>query len=306
MSLITVLGFVATFTCSRILVNRVLVLRYVWFELSISVVFYLFHVGHYQLIDVIQSLMGLMSGSYRYMDDLLSQSLSAKSGIVMAQRPYPNIKLSTLSPQPSISALAEFICRGFCDGFCIGFNSASKLIVCGRNYPSSLENGTVVLAHISGELDKGCLTSPLPPVMLVEFTRAQLALSQNHIPRNSDKLLTYWPPKVIALTTGFRKCSVSTSCLSWSCRRCHFSARSSNLSSHNGPKRCIQTGPDLPRWSISSGDLMAGSSLCWQDHSISSLAEASLPSGQVGQLPYQYFRWRKPFCFKISYFILIF
>ena len=111
--------------------------------------------------------MGIVSGQYRYIDDL--HGLEGNQ----AYTPFPHfirgptpVIVSALLPfmhQHPDQQFARYIWNGLCHGFHIGFDRHRPLRQNWRNHPSSLENPSVVQMHIQTDLRRGSLVGPLPP-----------------------------------------------------------------------------------------------------------------------------------------------
>ena len=111
--------------------------------------------------------MGIVSGKYRYMDDLLAldSCRPAAPCLMWPKGPSPVI-LPALMPfmwRHPDQQFASYVYNGLLHGFRVGFNMSSVLKPNWRNHPSSLDSPPVVESRIHEELSRGCLVGPLPP-----------------------------------------------------------------------------------------------------------------------------------------------
>ena len=115
--------------------------------------------------------MGIISGRYRYLQDLLQlEAMTHHTPLCSWMRGPTPLSLEAfarhLGSHPD-RGFASYIIRGLSAGFRIGYSHRShKLKSRGRNHPSSLANHAAVSTHITTELTAGRLVGPLPQPFL--------------------------------------------------------------------------------------------------------------------------------------------
>ena len=111
-------------------------------------------------------LMGIYTGRYRYLRDLLEleAKVSLQPCICWPTCPIP-ICLEALTPYLACHPdqnFARYIHSGLLHGFHIGFDrTRTNLRATGRNHSSALANPAVITSHIANEVRAGRLVGPL-------------------------------------------------------------------------------------------------------------------------------------------------
>ena len=116
---------------------------------------------------MVLSLMGAISGKYRYMEELLclERNHPPVPVIQWPRGPTPvrtHVLYSYIFHHPD-QRFVSYILNGLCNGFHIGFDRQCQLRQNWRNHPSSLEHTSVVNHQISAEVERGSLVGPLSP-----------------------------------------------------------------------------------------------------------------------------------------------
>ena len=123
--------------------------------------------GHTYVSDLVLSLMGIISGRYRYMEELicLERNHPPLPVIQWPRGPTPvrtHIFASYIHDHPD-QMFVSYILNGLYYGFHIGFDRQCRLKQNWRNHPSSLEHSSVVSSRVLSEVESGCPVGPLPP-----------------------------------------------------------------------------------------------------------------------------------------------
>ena len=152
--------------------------------------FFLVHLGTDPCCSswTILSLMGIVSGRYRYLNDLQClESCSDSLAVARLPRGPTPIKLSALSTFMRLhpdQEFATYIGNGLLHGFHVGFHRGTSLRQNWCNHPSSLDKPAVIQAHITMETQCGRLVGPLPPGLAEQVHVSPLGL----VPKpHSDK-----------------------------------------------------------------------------------------------------------------------
>ena len=162
------------------------------------------------LRETVRSLMGICSGRYRYMRDLMDLDRCRPLSETAPRWPRGStpIRLPALLPilqcHPD-QAFAAYIFDGLSQGFRIGFDRRNALRESNRNHPSASQSPLAVTSRITSEVQRGCLGGPLPVELLPLVHVSPIGLVPKPHSSNFRMIVDLSAPRGYSVNDGIRE-----------------------------------------------------------------------------------------------------